>query len=319
VNAVSKTLLLLGTFALATGESSIPVLAQDQVRVGLAAINPAHTPLNLAIQKGWFQEAGLRVEATIFRGGGAAQEALAAGAVDIVHQVPTTVALAQKKGVKQRCVFSIGTSDGWHMIVLPNSNFKSMKDLAGKNIGITTKGATSDMFALWALKNAGVTGRTVTLGAVPSMMAALNSKQIEAATINPTPSYRVLATGEGVSIFDFGKSMPRTPSCYVASQELMERNPASLRRFLAAISTSIKYMQAHEAESIDEIKKYTKDGDHIVAKAAFDTNIKTMDPYGIATDQDVQASLDLNVLAGLGTVDWPIREIYTNDFTPPKL
>jgi ABC-type nitrate/sulfonate/bicarbonate transport system substrate-binding protein len=174
------------------------------------------------------------------------------------------------------------------------------------------------MFTLWAMNSAGIKARTVTLGAVPAQMAALNSKQIEAAIISPTPSYRIMTGKEGVSIFDFGKAMPPTPSCYVASQALIDGKPEALRKFLKILSDTIIDLQQNEATAIEEIKKYTKDDDAAVVKAAYEANIKTMDPYGVSTDEGMKASLDLNVMAGLGQVDWPVREIYTNAYSPKK-
>ena len=55
--------------------------------------------------------------------------------------------------------------DGWHIVVMASSPFHTIADLAGKKIGITAKGATTDFYALWAAKRAGVQVETIPLGA----------------------------------------------------------------------------------------------------------------------------------------------------------
>ncbi len=114
-----------------------------------------------AEELGYYKDNGVKVEVTAYRGGGAAQEALAAGAADMINFFPPGVALAVKKGIKEKIV-GIGSStpNGWHIVVMANSPYQAVKDLAGKKIGVTAKGSTTDFFALWAANRAGVSVET---------------------------------------------------------------------------------------------------------------------------------------------------------------
>ncbi len=137
------------------------------MKIGLAVPNfGAFAPVYAAEELGYYKEYGLTAEITAYRGGPAAQEALAAGAADIINFFPPGVALAVKKGIKEKIV-GIGSAmpSGWAIVVMANSPFRTVADLAGKKIGITAKGATTDFYALWAAKKAGVAIETIPVGA----------------------------------------------------------------------------------------------------------------------------------------------------------
>ena len=73
--------------------------AQTTVKIALAVPNYGpFAPIYAADELGYFRDAGLKAEITAYRGGPAAQEALAAGAADIINFFPPGVALAVKKG-----------------------------------------------------------------------------------------------------------------------------------------------------------------------------------------------------------------------------
>ena len=136
-----------------------------QDRAAVSNYGP-YAPVYLADELGYYKDNGVKVEITAYRGGGAAQEALAAGAADMINFFPPGVALAVKKGIKEKIV-GIGSSTpvGWHIVVLSNSPYQSVKDLAGKKIGVTAKGSTTDFYALWAANRAGVQVETIPVGA----------------------------------------------------------------------------------------------------------------------------------------------------------
>ena len=75
--------------------------AQTTVKIGLAVPNYGpFAPVYAADELGYYKENGVAAEITAYRGGPAAQEALAAGAADIINFFPPGVALAVKKGIK---------------------------------------------------------------------------------------------------------------------------------------------------------------------------------------------------------------------------
>src|SRR5215203_6269636 len=95
--------------------SIAPLQAQELVRIGLAVPhNAAYVQFYAAETLGFYKEAGVKAELTLYRGGAASQEALSAGAADIITYFGAGVALAISKGAKEKIVAAIDpTPHGW--------------------------------------------------------------------------------------------------------------------------------------------------------------------------------------------------------------
>src|SRR6202045_5281008 len=237
--------------------------AQTTVKIGLAVPNYGpFAPVYAAEELGYYKENGVTAEITAYRGGPAAQEALAAGAADIINFFPPGVALAVKKGIKEKIV-GIGSArpDGWHIVVMASSPFHAIADLAGKKIGITAKGATTDFYALWAAKRAGVQVETIPLGA-PRQVPTLKSGQIEAAVLNPPVPFRLILSGGGRSLADLGKEMEANlPDVWVATQSLVDANPKAIEGTLRSIYKATAYMKTNRGYGVDYMRKFTGEKD----------------------------------------------------------
>lgn len=294
--------------------------AAEKVRVGLAA--PGYTPyaaVQAAEELGYYKAKGLEVEITTYRGGGAAQEALAAGAADVISFFPPGVALAIQKGVKQKIVAAGAgiTPRGWYILVPKDSPIRSLKDLGGKKIGITSKGATTDFFALWGAKQGGVTAQVVPLGGA-GVITALKANQVDAAVLWPNLSYKAMLQDGARPLADLGAIMePNVPESWVASQDMIDKRPNVLRGFLQAVMKSAAYMQKNEAFSIAFVKKYTGESDDRVAKMAYDTVVKNFGTDGVLKPEWLRASIALAALAGPAEMP-KIEDIYTDKFFPVK-
>ena len=120
--------------ALVTLSGAATASAQELVRIGLAVPhNAAYVQFDAAETLGFYKEAGVKAELTLYRGGAASQEALSAGAADIITYFGAGVALAISKGAKEKIVAAIDpTPHGWQFLVLANSPIKSIKDLTAR-------------------------------------------------------------------------------------------------------------------------------------------------------------------------------------------
>src|SRR6266849_1515950 len=230
--------------------------AQTTVKIGLAVPNYGpFAPVYAADELGYYKENGVAAEITAYRGGPAAQEALAAGAADIINFFPPGVALAVKKGIKEKVV-GIGSAKplGWHIVVMASSPFHAVADLAGKKIGVTAKGATTDFYALWAAKRAGVRIETIPVGA-PALIPTLKSGQIDVAVLNSPLSFRLIIPGEGRSLVDLGKEMePTLPDVWVATQSLIDGNPKAVAGTLSAVCQASAYMRMKRGCGVDYLR-----------------------------------------------------------------
>ena len=228
---------LFVTAAAALVISQVAAVAEELVRIGLAVPgNAGYVQFNAADTLGFYKEAGIKAEITLYRGGAASQEALSAGAADLITYFGAGVALAVSKGAKEKIVGAIDpTPHGWQFLVLANSPIKTLKDLDGKKVGVATKAGTADMFALWLADRAGVHVQTIPVGG-GGMAPALRGGQVDAVPLFPGMSLQLVATGEARALMDFGKEMvPTLPDVITAPQEIMDKHPQTLRGVLAAL------------------------------------------------------------------------------------
>jgi NitT/TauT family transport system substrate-binding protein len=89
-----KTRILITVSVLLSCLNIAGAHAADKVRVAVAAVYTPFAPIFAAQELGFYKEQGLEVEATVYRGGGPAQEAMAAGAADVLTNSPMGAALA---------------------------------------------------------------------------------------------------------------------------------------------------------------------------------------------------------------------------------
>ncbi len=290
--------------------------AQTTVRMGLAVPNYGpYAPVHAAEELGYYKENGIKPEITAYRGGAAAQEALAAGAVDILSFFPPGAALAVKKGIKEKVVgIGSATPYGWHIVVMTNSPYKSVKDLAGKKIGITAKGSTTDFYALWAANRAGVPVETIPVGAA-SLIPTLKSGQIDAAVLNSPLPFKLMIPGEGRSLVDLGKEMePTLPDVWIATQALIDSNPKAVEGTLRAIYKATAYMKKNRAYAIDFMRKFTGEKDDRVIELEYDVVLSGRPTSAKIERSWIEASLALAKLGGI--TDLPaIDEIFTDRFS----
>lgn len=290
-----------------------------KVRVGFSGVGSTQSaPSFLAKEKGFYAKYGVDAELTEFQSGAATQEALAGGQADIINYFPPGIAAAVQKGVKEKIVASDLTKPAaWYLMVATNSSIKSVPDLAGKKIGITAKGTTTDYFALWVADKYGIKADNVPIG-FTALLTGVTSGNVDASIVPPPLSFRALANNEAVSIFDFNKEMPPSlPAVFAASDALIQQNPDAVSGYLKGHFEGIRYMRRNPQEAIDFIAKHTKQ-DRGVAEQDYNATILGLNEDGVIQPEWIENSLALAKLGGITDLP-PKDQMFTDKFTPVKL
>src|ERR1700704_1956580 len=155
-----------------------------------------YLPTVLAKELGEFGKAGLNVELVGLKGGSDALKAVLGGSADVVSgYFDHCVNLAAKKQELQSFVV-YDRYPGFVLVVSPshNAEIKSVKDLAGKKIGVSAPGSSTDFFLKYLLKKNGVDATNVAVigvGLGATAVAAMQQGQIDAAVMLD-PSVTVL-------------------------------------------------------------------------------------------------------------------------------
>jgi NitT/TauT family transport system substrate-binding protein len=307
--------LAIATFVAACGSAA----QADPVRIGFAAESLDYAPAFAAERLGLFKKHGVEAKLIVFRGGAAAQEAMSAGAADIIAYFAPAVALANLKGVREKMVGTVSAGHvGWNLIVKADSPIKTLKDLAGKKVGISAKATTSDMAALFIAEKAGVRFQEIPLGA--ALVPGLRSGQVDGIVFSALITLREIDAGQARSLIDLTSEMPPTlANVYVASQDMLDKRPQELRAALAAIYESLAYMRQNRDWTLDYLKQFAKSDNEKLNAQLYDHVIK-----GLSPDGRIDRAWIANGLA-LAARAWDMPDlakadpdaIFSNDFHPP--
>jgi NitT/TauT family transport system substrate-binding protein len=174
-------------------------LAAAQSKITIAIGGGAclcYLPTVLAKQLGEFDQAGLAVELIDLKGGSDALKAVLGGSADVVSgYFDHCVNLAAKKQELQSFVV-YDRYPGLVLVVSPmhTGEIKTIKDLAGKKVGVSAPGSSTDFFLKYLLKKNGLDPAGVSVigvGLTASAVAAMEQGQIDAAVMLD-PSVTVL-------------------------------------------------------------------------------------------------------------------------------
>src|SRR5579863_8053149 len=181
----------------ASAISPTPASAQSKVTIAVGGgACLCYLPTVLAKQLGEYEKAGLAVELVDLKGGSDALKAVLGGSADVVSgYFDHCVNLAAKN--QQLVSFVVyDRYPGLVLVVSPKhtGEITAIKDLAGKKVGVSAPGSSTDFFLKYLLKKNGVDPTSVAVigvGLGATAVAAMEQGQIDAAVMLD-PSITVL-------------------------------------------------------------------------------------------------------------------------------
>src|SRR5262249_28719416 len=241
--------------------------ALDRVRVGKAVpFAWTFTPIDVGIAVGIFAKHGLELEVTGFAGDARLQQGLVSDSIDFGLGSGAGMGFLAK-GVPARAVAGMGGAPRNRSMVVPyDSAIKTLDDIRGKRVGITTVGSLTD----WLLKRvvsqkkwAPTDVTAVTVGGMDSTKAALKTGQIDAVVIALELGYALEAAKEWRVVSPLASFAPDFHTHVIfARDELIAKKPETVERFLRAWFAKVLNLdKAVIARVYDEqIKIFTSDG-----------------------------------------------------------
>jgi NitT/TauT family transport system substrate-binding protein len=224
----------------------------------------ASMPLAVARQLGYFKKHGVDITGVLTsEGGGTTMRNLLAGDLPYGEVGPPAVLAAVREGIDVVIVDanSVQLADNlW--VTLPNSPIKSIKDLDGKKVAVTSAKSVSKALLEMSLEAAGVPVdhvQIVAAGAIPAGLTALESGGVSAAFINePLWSARhdryrpVFRPSEYIKHF--------TQNVGVTTAHYAKAHPEVIRGIVAARREAVDYIYANPKEAAKLIVKEFGDG-----------------------------------------------------------
>jgi len=270
--AVRRTLLKTTAVSAALGLLGAPAIVRAQgvkIRIGYWPV-AAGLPFFSAIEKGYFKEAGLEVEALKFAGAQQVMEAMLSGRSDGSSNGTGSANLAigeiAQPGLFK--IFATNPSNAKYVldefIVPKDSPVKTMADLKGKKVA-SGPGIQNVTLAKTMLERAGASGATVMELPIGQHVASLVAGQVDACyTLEPTGTIgrmngttRVIEAGV-VARYILGDPMaPWHGGAASLTTEFIKKHPDVAKKFIAAYARGIELVRSKPDEARQFMKGYT--------------------------------------------------------------
>lgn len=210
-----------------------------------------YTPLYIALEKGFFQEEGLKLDYKDFSSGTDANAAFGAARLDGQSNVTSEAVTMAAKGIDYRIVMAADNSLGGDGILARNS-IADIRGFKGKRIAVEEEGV-SHFFLLQVLKEAGLSSNDVKISNVTPDVAAVAyqaGRTDIAVTYSPFLQKANQAQKDGRIIYDTSKMPTAIVDVYLFSTKLVEANPNAMKAFVQGILKGIKFLETDKDEAL---------------------------------------------------------------------
>src|SRR5262245_38235191 len=259
--------------------------ARSKIRISYPNISICCLALFAAQQWKIFEQNGLDVEIIQMRSQ-AANSALASGDIHYVAGVGPNSVAATLRGLPSKAVWF--ASESLIYTVLARPEFKSLRELRGKRIGLTGLGGTSDIALRIALEAVGENPKDfviVALGA-PQLLSGLENGTIEAAQLNSPLNYHAKKKGFR-SLLEIGDHVQMPLGGITASNVSTQNRTTELKRVLRSLQTAKRALLQSKEKSVDLIMRTIR-VDREVAEEMFADNRRSAAGNGVPSREGME-------------------------------
>ncbi len=258
--------------ALALAAAGLGGLGAAQPAVAAPAVTLAiggagclcYLPTVLTEQLGFFKKEGVDVKMVSFKGGSQALTAVLGGSADVVSgYFDHTVELAAKDQAMESFVV-YDRFPGLVLVVAPDKakSITSIKDLAGKKVGVSAPGSSTDFFLKYLLQKNGLkrdAASVIGVGLGGTAVAAMEQGRIDAAVmLDPAVTIlkdkykdlRILTDtrSEKDTRAVFGGNYPG--GAFYTRTDWLQKHPKEAQAMVNAVVDTLRWIHSHTPEEI---------------------------------------------------------------------
>jgi NitT/TauT family transport system substrate-binding protein len=292
-----------------------PLFAQSKkVRFSVSAASIAEVPFRIANVKGFYREEGLEVEMILIRGA-VGMQALLGGSVDYTSASGSTIAAAVR-GLPVKLVFIASAKPQFDLIAQPQ--IRSVADLKGKHVGISSRGGAVDLLTqLIVQKNGLVPNKDVVslvIGGQEDTVLALRAGRIAAALL--TPPRPLILQREGFNRIAYsGDYMPTYPSGGIGvTDEKLKNAPGDVLAFVKASVRGLQYARQNRADAMKILAGYFSIKDQSLTEDFFDLYLSRLPTDGSADEAWMKGAIEFTQTS-LGSAGKEIPTSQVFDFS----
>lgn len=271
--AAASTTILVALLGTAACNPDAPSASDSEglttIRVGYQAATD-YGLFYIAQEKGWFREAGVNVELSVFDSGDAQIEALAGGGLDVTLQGAQPPIMAAQRGTAPvRLIGPVADAAGLFSIVA-EPGISDVPQLRGKKVAVTA-GTAYEFYLDAVLKKYGMKPTDVQKIDLQPLdgQGAFLAGQVDAVVPIATSRYLILQKKPDAKLIfehkDWGaEPNPTQFSAYdliVTTEDVVQKKQDALRRMLGVVYGKIAdYVTGETAgQAVDDLTKWQSD------------------------------------------------------------
>ena len=289
-----------------------------------------YLPNMLTQQLGYFKQEGLAVTLIDEASGQSSEDQVLAGQVDAGSGSYNHTIELQASGKQMEAVVLLNVAPGEAEIVSAKaaSQIHSVKDLKGRNLGVTELGSGTQTLTTALLHNAGIAANQVhfvPVGAGDTFIAALQQGKIDAGmTTEPTIS-RILSSGVGKVLVDLRSPQstqaalggPYPFICLFMNNSYVNSHKDVVQKMVNAYVKTLKWMHTHTAAEIaDKMPPDYYAGNKTLYVTALQNQMAIFSPDGVMPTGAPESVLNIehqsNLVPQSKQID--LSMTFTNEF-----
>ena len=283
---MKKRLVMALSLIVLTGSAA----AADKVRMSISAVDVSFLTAGVALKRGMFRDEGLDLE-LIRMNANVSITALATGDIDYT-MVFASVVRGALRGLPMKVVASFMDSSTHLLIARPE--YKTIRDLKGKTLAVSTYGATSDVAARMMMKHGGVDPekelKIIQLGAERGRYAALKEGIVDVAVLSPPTDTD--AQRNGFRVLSRFHELFKLPFTGIGTNlKKLKEKPDEVKRMVRAMLKANRFVRANREGSIQTMMDWIK-VDRESAAATYDSTWKIFSEDGSISESGLKLVID---------------------------
>ena len=277
-------------FIIALLAAAVPLDAADKVRMSISSIDVSFLTAGVGQKRGFFRDEGIDIE-LIRMNANISVTALSTGDVDYT-MIFGSVVRGAMRGMPMRVLACFMDSSTHTLIARPE--YKSIRELKGKTLAVSTYGSTSDVAARMMMKHGGVDPerelKVIPLGAERARFGALREGIVDVAVLSPPADSEAGKYGLNVlSRFYEIYKMPFT-GLGTHHKKLKER-PDEVKRMLKAMIRTNRFIRQNREGTIQTMVEWMKI-DRDAAAATYDSTARVFSDDGTIPEAGLKLVID---------------------------
>ena len=245
----------------------------DTVKIALPVASLESMPIYVAQANGLFKKHNVDVDVITSRGGGEAMKAYIAGDVQIVATGFPEVGLMRAHNVDVELFFAQTSRVPFALIGRKDENLRSVADLKGKTVAVTSPGSLTANLARYFVKQAGLDPdkdvSLISVGGGGEILGALKSSRADAAMVFEPFVTIALQQGFATMLVDVAEKLDAFSSSPLSiSKAFIGKSPTDAHAVFDALAEGLSFIHGNQAGTFAIAKQTFANADDSVLKAA---------------------------------------------------